>query len=68
MKKEDVNKMEKCKSCINFDKEKSNANWTVCRKMPVAVMMSKDSSECENFKPHDLSAIAQGGSQTLVSS
>ena len=49
MKKSNVDKMENCKSCINFDKEKSNANWTVCKCMPVEVMISKDSSNCENF-------------------
>ena len=43
------NNMEKCKSCVNFDKEKSNKNWTVCKCMPVEVMISKSSENCKAY-------------------
>jgi len=46
--------MEKCKSCSNFDVEKSNKNWTVCKCMPIEVMVTKDSSKCEKFKQNTL--------------
>lgn len=42
-------KMQKCKSCVNLDKEKSNSNWTVCRCMPLSVIMSKTSENCEKY-------------------
>lgn len=43
------NNMEKCKSCVNFDKEKSNKNWTVCKCIPVEVMISKSSENCKAY-------------------
>lgn len=42
-------KFEKCKSCANFDAEKSNANWTVCKCMPVSVMVAGTSKDCEKY-------------------
>jgi len=43
-------KMEKCKSCKNYDKERSNKNWVVCPKIPFSVVMSGTSEDCENYE------------------
>ena len=43
-------KFEKCKSCIYYDTEKSNKNWNVCSCMPVEVMVSGTSKDCEKFE------------------
>lgn len=43
-------KFEKCKSCVNFNAEASNANWTVCKCMPVSVMVSGTSKDCEKYE------------------
>ena len=45
----DKDSIKKCKSCKNYDVEKSNDNWTVCKNMPLNVMMSKSSKNCENY-------------------
>lgn len=42
-------KMAKCKECANLDRKRSNANWTVCSKMPINVMLGAPATECENF-------------------
>lgn len=41
----------KCKSCINFDKDKSNDNWTVCTDMqkPVSILL-EGSKNCPSYK------------------
>lgn len=41
--------MEKCKSCRECDKERSNENWVVCPEMPLSVMMSGSSEDCEKY-------------------
>lgn len=43
-------KHQKCKICENCNKEQSNHNWIVCVNMPVSVMLSGTSDNCENFK------------------
>lgn len=43
-------KFEKCKSCANFNAEASNANWTVCKCMPMSVMVSGTSKDCEKYE------------------
>jgi len=46
--------MEKCKSCVHYDKEKSNKNWVVCKGiMPVDVILSGTSENCKNYKKKD---------------
>ena len=45
-----MDKMEKCKSCINYDKNKSNKNWIVCSVIPLSVIKSNTSNNCENYK------------------
>lgn len=42
-------KMEKCKSCVNYNSKASNANWTVCKCMPLSVMVSGTSKDCEKY-------------------
>lgn len=42
-------KFEKCKSCANFDAKKSNANWTVCKCMPLSVMVAGTSKDCVEY-------------------
>ena len=42
--------MERCKSCIHYDKKDSNENWVVCRgNMPVDVIINETSKDCENY-------------------
>lgn len=43
-------KMEKCKTCANLDREKSNDNWTVCPVIPLDVITSGTSKDCEKYK------------------
>jgi len=43
-------KMEKCKTCKNFDRKKSNENWIVCPVIPYAVIVAKTSENCERYK------------------
>lgn len=45
----DEDSIKKCKSCKNYDAKKSNNSWTVCKNMPLSVMMSKNSKNCENY-------------------
>lgn len=45
----DKDSIKKCKSCKNYDAKKSNNSWTVCKNMPLSVMMSKNSKNCENY-------------------
>lgn len=44
--------MDKCKSCIHYDKEQSNENWVVCKgtNMPVEVILKKTSKDCKNYQ------------------
>jgi len=43
-------KFEKCKSCANYNSKASNANWTVCKYMPVSVMVARTSKDCEKYE------------------
>ena len=41
--------MDRCKKCRNYDTERSNSNWVVCKNMPLDVIRTQDSTNCENF-------------------
>lgn len=43
-------KFEKCKSCANYNAKESNANWTVCKCMPLSVMVAGTSKDCEKYE------------------
>lgn len=47
-----ISKMEKCKTCTHYDKEKSNKNWVVCKgtNMPVEVVITGTSENCKNYQ------------------
>lgn len=57
------NKMEKCKTCINRDKEKSNENWVVCgvtKSIDMDVILSGSSENCKNFKEDKMYKLKVG--------
>ena len=45
-------KMEKCKTCINRNKEMSDDNWIACdpKKITIEVMLSGTSENCGNYE------------------
>ena len=43
--------MERCKTCKNYDQEKSSEQWVVCSCIPLDVMISGTSKECKNYEP-----------------
>ena len=47
--------MERCKTCIHYDDEKSNKNWVVCEgtNMTLEVIQSGTSKNCTNYKEKD---------------
>jgi len=53
-------KMEKCKSCINFDAKKSNKNWTVCKCIPLEVIVSGTSKDCIKYEAKQIISECDG--------
>ncbi len=43
-------RIEKCESCKKYDRKRSNRNWVVCPKMPLSVMVSGTSENCEKYE------------------
>jgi len=45
------NLFEKCKTCENLDKDKSNKNWLVCKIQPMPMdIVINGADNCKNFK------------------
>lgn len=45
------NQMEKCKTCVNLDRIRSNENWVVCPMIPLEIMAGKSADECTKYIP-----------------
>lgn len=44
-----MDKFIKCKSCKNFDAERSNANWNGCSISVLSVALAGTSEGCESY-------------------
>ena len=45
--------IDRCYSCKNLDKEKSDNNWIVCKVFDKDFISSHDANKCKNFKKND---------------
>jgi len=52
--------MKKCQNCKYYDRKRSSENWIVCPVIPLKVIMSGTSENCEKYEKLEIKIVEKG--------